>query len=98
MAFPWGGNRKGAFNFDDNSAGTDLCPVPCFAKAKNICPAGQGTNYKFAPAGGYIKSLPKDFQRWFHRFWKDPSAPNVPNSEIDEALKIWKSMGKPKIK
>jgi peptidoglycan-associated lipoprotein len=26
--------------------------VPCFAKAKTICPNGQGTNCKFVPAGG----------------------------------------------
>lgn len=47
---------------------------------------------------GFIRSLPKEFQRWFHRFWKDSSAPNATKSEIEEALKIWKSIGKPKVK
>lgn len=47
---------------------------------------------------GFIKSLPKDFQRWFHRFWEDGYVPNATKSEIDEALQIWKSIGKPKVK
>jgi len=44
---------------------------------------------------GYITRLPKEFQRWFHRVWKDPSAPNAANSEIDEAFELWRSIGKP---
>ena len=47
---------------------------------------------------GYLTSLPKEFQRWFHKYWKEASAPNATKSEVDEVFELWKSLGKPRIK
>ncbi len=47
---------------------------------------------------GYLKSKDKDFQRWFHRDYKDPGAPNASKEAIDEAFKTWEQLGSPKVK
>jgi RHS repeat-associated protein len=44
---------------------------------------------------GYLTELPKTFQRWFHRVWKEKGAPNATKEAIDEALEVWESLGRP---
>ena len=44
---------------------------------------------------GYLKSKPKDFVRWFHRYYKGTGAPNASRSVIDDAFREWETLGKP---
>ncbi|HBG71014.1 MAG: hypothetical protein A2W93_03070 [Bacteroidetes bacterium GWF2_43_63] len=48
--------------------------------------------------GNYLYTKERDFVKWFHRYYEDPSAPNVSNKEIDEAYKEWIRRGKPNVK
>lgn len=46
---------------------------------------------------GYLNSKPKEFQRWFHKFYKKNSGgPNTPDKDIDVLFKEWEKMGRPK--
>lgn len=44
---------------------------------------------------GYINSKPKEFRKWFERFYKDKKFPNSSNEKIDEAFDEWNRMGRP---
>ena len=38
----------------------------------------------------------KDFQKWFHRCWKEQGNPNADKAEIEEAYDEWVRSGMPK--
>jgi RHS repeat-associated protein len=37
----------------------------------------------------------RDFQRWFHKCWKQPGNPDADKEEIEEAYEEWKRRGSP---
>jgi RHS repeat-associated protein len=43
-----------------------------------------------------IKRYPKDFQRWYHREYKQPGDPDATVEELKELFEEWESMGRPK--
>ncbi len=71
--------------------------VNYFSKRKhNAGKTFRGGNKK--SRDGYLTSKPKDFQRWFHRFYKYRGSPNAPKQDIDDAFVEWQALGRPTVK
>ncbi|TRX35949.1 RHS repeat-associated core domain-containing protein [Flavobacterium restrictum] len=68
--------------------------------ARDRSGGGKGTTFRGGSKesrDGYLTKQPKDFQRWYHTFYKKNSGgPNISDSEIDELLEEWNRMGRPK--
>ena len=45
-----------------------------------------------------IKSFPKEFQRWFHKYYKEKGDLDSTIDEFNNLYKEWIKMGQPKVK
>jgi hypothetical protein len=45
-----------------------------------------------------IKQYPKEFQKWYHKYYKGNSKGDMSKQELKELYEDWINIGKPKVK